>query len=75
MQMKMVQQLNDDQLKEKRKQRLLKAGFDARLRARKEKEREKEERDAEAEREREERERDLEAWSTRLRRRYEVFKG
>jgi actin-related protein len=64
--------LDEDGLKEKRKQRLLKAGYDARVRARKEKDREREER-AEAERaEVEERGRNHSGWANRLRQEQEV---
>ncbi|KAF8885250.1 chromatin remodeling complex subunit [Gymnopilus junonius] len=47
--------LDEDGLKEKKKQKLLKAGWEARARARKEKEREKEEREREEKKEEEER--------------------
>ncbi|KAI0079049.1 actin-like protein Arp5p [Panus rudis PR-1116 ss-1] len=60
-------------LKEKKKQKLLKAGFDARERARKEKEREREEREAEERREEEERERDLAGWASKMRREHEMI--
>lgn len=59
-------------MKEKKKQKLLKAGYDARERARKEKEREREAREAEERREEEERERDLEGWASKLRAEHEV---
>lgn len=65
-------QLDEEGLKEKRKQKLLKAGFEARVRARREKEREKGEREAEERRELEERERDLPGWAGKLRREHEV---
>ncbi|KAI0030333.1 actin-like ATPase domain-containing protein [Vararia minispora EC-137] len=61
------EELDEEGLKEKRKQKLMKAGFDARVRARKEKEREREERAAEERADAEERERDLAGWSSRLR--------
>ena len=64
--------MDEDQLKEKKKQKLMKAGYDARERTRKEKEREREEREAEERREGEERERDLEAWASRLKKEHEV---
>lgn len=60
-------------MKEKKKQRLMKAGYDARERSRKEKEREREEREAEERREEEERDRDLEGWSGKLRKEHEVI--
>ncbi len=54
-------------MKEKRKQKLMKAGFDARARARREKELEKEEKLAEEQRETDEREGDPEAWVQKMR--------
>lgn len=65
-------QLDEEGLKEKRKQKLLKAGYEARERARKEKEREREAKEAEERREEEERERDLEGWANKLRQEHEV---
>lgn len=65
-------QLDEDQLKEKKKQKLMKAGFDARERTRREKEREREEREAEEKREEEERDRDLGSWAGRVRKEHEV---
>lgn len=65
-------QLDEEGIKEKRKQKLLKAGYDARERARKEKEREREAKEAEGKREEEERERDLEGWANKLRQEHEV---
>lgn len=59
-------------MKEKKKQKLLKAGYDARVRARKEKEREREEKEREIKKEEDERENDFEAWSNRLRTEQEV---
>jgi actin-related protein 5 len=64
--------LDEDQLKEKRKQKLLKAGWEARMKARNEKQREKEEREADERRETEDRERDLTAWASGLRKHQEV---
>lgn len=69
-------QLSSDSLKEKKKQRLLKAGYEARVRIRKEKEiekqqKEKDEREQE-ERDKEERENDLGGWARRLRGEQEV---
>ncbi|THU89436.1 actin-like ATPase domain-containing protein [Dendrothele bispora CBS 962.96] len=64
-------QLDEDQLKEKRKQKLLKAGYEARLRQKKEKEmekqREKEEKEREEKADEEEREGDFMAWKRKLR--------
>ena len=65
-------QLDDEGLKEKRRQRLMKAGYDARIRAKREKEREKEERELQVKREEEEREQDLYGWANKLRREHEV---
>lgn len=65
-------QLDEDGLKEKKKQRLLRAGYEARERARKEKEREREEREAEERKEEEERDRDLAGWATKLRKEHDV---
>ncbi|KAI0638787.1 actin-like protein Arp5p [Trametes polyzona] len=63
----------DDGLKEKKKQKLLKAGYEARERAKREKEREREEREAEEKREEEERDRDLSGWASRLRKEQEAI--
>ncbi|KAF8665122.1 hypothetical protein AX16_000589 [Volvariella volvacea WC 439] len=63
--------LNEDELKEKKKQKLMKAGYEARLRARKEKEREREEKEREEKREEEEREEDLAAWAHKTRQEHE----
>ncbi|EPQ61195.1 actin-like ATPase domain-containing protein [Gloeophyllum trabeum ATCC 11539] len=65
--------LDEEGLKEKKKQRLMKAGFEARARARREKEREREEREAEERMEDEERERDLTAWANKLRKEHEAL--
>jgi hypothetical protein len=67
-----VYQLDEEQLKEKKKQKLMKAGWEARERARKEKEREREEREAEGKREEDERNENLSKWSGRLRKEHEV---
>ncbi|KAI0048851.1 actin-like ATPase domain-containing protein [Auriscalpium vulgare] len=64
-------ELDEEGLKEKRKQKLMKAGFDARARARREKEKEREEREADEKKEGDERERDLTAWAQKLRREQE----
>ncbi|KAK7688182.1 hypothetical protein QCA50_008552 [Cerrena zonata] len=63
--------LDEDGIKEKKKQRLMKAGYDARERARKEKEREREEKEAEERREEEERDRDLAGWANKMRKEHE----
>lgn len=65
-------QLDEESLKEKKKQKLLKAGFEARARARREKEREKEEKEREEKKEEEEREEDLGGWARKLRQEQEV---
>ncbi|CAL1697345.1 unnamed protein product [Somion occarium] len=65
--------LDEDGLKEKKKQRLLRAGYEARERARKEKEREREEREAEERKEEEERDRDLAGWATKLRKEHDAI--
>lgn len=64
--------MDEEQLKEKKKQKLMKAGYEARERARREKEREREEREAEVKREEDEREQDLEGWSSKMRKEHEV---
>ncbi|TCD67456.1 Actin- protein 5 [Steccherinum ochraceum] len=63
--------LDEDQLKEKKKQKLMKAGYDARERARREKERERGEREAEERREEDEREHDLEGWALKMRKEHD----
>ncbi|KAI1785574.1 actin-like ATPase domain-containing protein [Ganoderma leucocontextum] len=65
------EELDEEGLKEKKKQKLLKAGFDARERAKREKEREREERAAEEKREEDDRDRDLGSWAAKLRREQE----
>lgn len=54
--------LNDEEIKEKRKQKLLKANYDARLRAKEEKEAERKRQQEEAEKDAEWRAQDLEGW-------------
>ncbi|KAI0809036.1 actin-like protein Arp5p [Irpex lacteus] len=65
--------LDEEQLKEKKKQKLMKAGWEARERARREKEREREEREAEEKREEDERTQDLQGWSAKLRKEHETL--
>lgn len=65
-------QLDEEGLKEKRKQRLMKAGFEARARAKREKERERAEKEKEERKEEEERDMDLEGWSKKMRQEQEV---
>lgn len=60
-------QLDEEGLKEKKKQKLLKAGFEARARARREKEKALEERAAEERKEEEERSANPSGWVTRVR--------
>ena len=66
-------QLDEEALKEKKKQKLMKAGYEARERAKREKEREREERAAEEKREEEERDRDLSGWAAKMRREQETI--
>jgi hypothetical protein len=65
-------QLDEDELKEKRRQKLLKAGYEARLRARKEKEAARKEKEEEERRELEERTADPTGWASKLREDHEV---
>ncbi|KJA21851.1 hypothetical protein HYPSUDRAFT_41467 [Hypholoma sublateritium FD-334 SS-4] len=65
--------LDEEQLKEKKKQKLMKAGFEARVRARKEKEREREEREVQERKEEEERDMDFGGWSRKLRQEQEAL--
>ncbi|KAF7306352.1 hypothetical protein MIND_00426400 [Mycena indigotica] len=60
-------QLDEEGLKEKKKQKLLKAGSEARARARKEKEKEREERERVDRMEEEERQDDLDRWVRKMR--------
>lgn len=57
-------QLNEDQIKEKRRQKLLKANYDARMRAKEEKQKEEEERLNYQKEQQEWRQRDLNDWCT-----------
>lgn len=68
-------QLDEDGLKEKKKQRLMKAGFDARQRAKLEKEKEKEEKEREERKEEADRNADLQGWAGRLKKDQEVGNG
>ncbi|KAI0716103.1 actin-like ATPase domain-containing protein [Cerioporus squamosus] len=67
------EELDEEGLKEKKKQKLMKAGYEARERAKREKEREREERVAEEKREEEERDRDLSGWASKLRKEQEAI--
>lgn len=60
-------------MKEKKKQKLMKAGYEARIRAKRDKERDKEEREAEEKREEAERQRDLGEWAGKVRKEQEVL--
>lgn len=64
-------ELDEEGLKEKRKQKLMKAGLDARARARREKEREREEKEKEEKKEEQEREADLGGWVQKTRQEHE----
>ncbi|KAF8341684.1 chromatin remodeling complex subunit [Amanita rubescens] len=66
-------ELDEEGLKEKKKQKLLKAGFEARARARREKEKEREEKEREERREEAEREADLQGWAQRTRQEHETL--
>ncbi|KAN0101058.1 hypothetical protein V8E55_001042 [Tylopilus felleus] len=66
-------ELDEEGLKEKKKQKLLKAGWEARARARREKEKEREEKEAEEKRDEEERENNFEEWAGRLRKEQEAL--
>jgi len=66
-------ELDEDSIKEKKKQRLLKAGYDARMRARKEKEEERKAKEEDEKREKEERENDPKAWSEKLRKEHDAI--
>ncbi|KAF7308732.1 hypothetical protein MKEN_01072300 [Mycena kentingensis (nom. inval.)] len=59
--------LDEEGLKEKKKQKLLKGSYEARVRAKKEKEREREEREREDKKEEDERRDDLEGWVRKMR--------
>lgn len=65
-------QLNEDQIKEKRRQRLMKAGYDARLRARAEKEKWRLAREEQDRQEEREREADSKTWAARVRKEHSV---
>ncbi|PFH50709.1 hypothetical protein AMATHDRAFT_75400 [Amanita thiersii Skay4041] len=64
-------ELDEDGLREKKKQKLMKAGFEARARARREKEKEREEKEREEKREEEEREADFDGWARKTRQEHE----
>ncbi|KAF5377282.1 hypothetical protein D9615_006449 [Tricholomella constricta] len=65
--------LDEEGLKDKRKQKLMKAGFEARARAKREKERERAEKEKEEKKEEEEREMDLGGWSRKMRQEQEAL--
>jgi actin-related protein 5 len=64
--------LTEEEIKDKRRQKLMKAGYDARIRARAEKEAERIRLEAEAKAEEEFRMREPEKWIAGLREQYEV---
>lgn len=64
--------MDEEGLKEKKKQKLLKAGWEARARLRREKEKERAEREREEKREEKEREQDFGGWARKLRQEQEV---
>jgi actin-related protein 5 len=64
--------LDEEGIKEKKKQKLMKAGFEARVRTKREKEREREERENEERKEMEEREANLAEWASKMRSQQEV---
>ncbi|KAH0838738.1 hypothetical protein J3R83DRAFT_7092 [Lanmaoa asiatica] len=66
-------ELDEEGIREKKKQKLMKAGWEARARARREKEKEKEEKEAEEKRDEEERENNFGEWASRLRREQEAL--
>lgn len=66
------EELNEDELREKRRQRLMKAGWEARVKVREEKERAKERRLEDERKEEEARLADPESWAKRLRLEQEV---
>lgn len=65
-------ELNDDEIKEKRRQRLMKAGWEARVKVREEKKKEKERLEEVKRREEEFRETDPTGWAAKLRAEQEV---
>ncbi|CAK5279817.1 unnamed protein product [Mycena citricolor] len=66
-------ELDEEGLREKKKQKLMKAGFEARARARKEKERERAEQEEAERREEQEREQDLGGWIRKMRQEQEAL--
>lgn len=66
------EELDEEGLKEKRRQKLVKASFEARQRVQKEKERERLQRQDEARREQQAREKDLDSWIGRVRQEHRV---
>ncbi|WVQ93832.1 hypothetical protein IAU59_000910 [Kwoniella sp. CBS 9459] len=66
-------ELSEEEIKEKRRQRLMKAGWEARVRAREEKRREKERMEEERRKEEEERETNLVGWSAKLKEEHEAI--
>jgi actin-related protein 5 len=66
------EELTEDEIREKRKQRLMKAGWEARVKIREEKQREKERVEEEKRKEEEERQLDPEGWARKMRLQHEV---
>jgi len=66
------EELNEDELREKKKQRLMKAGWEARVKIRAEKQRERERVEEEKRQEESERLRDPEGWALKLKEEQEV---
>ena len=64
-------ELDEEGIKEKRRQKLMKAGYDARLRAKAEKEEERRQQEEEIKRDEEERLNDPKGWSARMRAEYD----
>lgn len=64
--------LDEEGIKEKRRQRLMKAGYDARNRAKVEKEEERRAAEEQHRRDEEERRNDPRAWAAKIRQEYEV---
>lgn len=66
------EELTEDEIKEKRRQRLMKAGWEARVKIREEKQREKDRVEEERRQEEEERATDPEGWARKMRLQHEV---
>ena len=66
------EELTEEEIKEKRKQRLMKAGWEARVKIREEKQREKDRQEEEIRKEEEERMTDPAGWARKMRLQHEV---